>query len=161
MELDEQIRPAGRLIRYADNYALVVSQSLYEGRQAVENGFAHHRHWTGSNIRAHEWKEAKYTTEGGFERFRLLPTPTHGGIRGVDFLGLHLVKHERLVAQDRLGKYVKERRREGRPQAQQVLKHYEGLLTDIGHRHLRSVLQRAGGRGRTPDAPTGGFGSSQ
>lgn len=161
LKLDDQIRPAGRLIRYADNYALVVSQSFYEARGLVENAFAHHRHWTGSNIRPHEWKEAKYTTEGGFERFRLLPTPTHGGIQGVDFLGVHLVKHERLVAQDRLGKYVRERRREGRPQAQQVLKHYENLLTDMGQRHLRSVLRRAGGRGWIPEAPTSGFRSSQ
>ena len=157
LELDEQLRPAGRVIRYADNYALVVSQSFYEGRHLVENAFAHHRHWTGSNIRPHDWKEAKYTTEGGFERFRLSPTPTHGGIQGVDFLGIHLVKHERLVAKDRLGRFVRERRREGRPQAQQVLKHYESLLSDMGHRHLRSVLQRAGGRGWTPEPPSDGF----
>jgi hypothetical protein len=35
------------------------------------------------------------------------------------------------------------------------------VLTEKGLTHLQSVLQRAGGRGRFPQAPYGGYGRSQ
>jgi hypothetical protein len=163
LHLDELVSPLGRLVRYVDNFALVLPLFPYDAKYGVCDAFDYFGSLTGSGVSPHEWEVATYTDRDGFQRDRLSCTHQHGGPRGVDFLGLHLVGHERLVAKDRLGRYARERNKQGRPYAQHVLQYYGnlGVLSDKGLTHLQSVLQRAGGRGRFPQAPYGGYGRSQ